>query len=161
MFDDTDVFRIKSPHLRMMRRERVRVVRFLREWLPYADVREVGSTAVPGVIGKEDLDFAIKVSADKFDCARMLLDTSFIRNPHQLSDHCIQGYNVESGLEVSLQLIVRNSPYDIFDSFLCMLKQDAELRDAYNRLKMQWDGKSMQAYRHAKDAFIAQALSRA
>ncbi|MFX5494539.1 GrpB family protein, partial [Acinetobacter baumannii] len=58
-----------------------------------------------------------------------------------------------------LQLIVRDSAYDMFDAFLCLLRQDAALRADYNQLKRQWDGQPMQAYRQAKAAFIARALS--
>jgi len=157
--EEDAVFRLQAPDLRGLRRERVRIVRWLREWLPDAEVREVGSTAVPGVIGKQDLDFAVKVTADKFEEARTTLDKHFARNPDQLSDDCIPGYKVASSVDLALQLIVRDSAYDMFDAFLGLLRQDAVLRADYNQLKRQWDGQPMQAYRQAKAAFIARALS--
>lgn len=158
MLDDFETFRIIPPDIRIMRLERVRVVRRLRALLPYADIHEIGSTVVLGVVGKQDLDFSIKVRADNFEQAKKSLDAEFPRNAEQIADNCIQGYKVQSNLDVALQLIVINSQYDIFDTFICMLIRDAELRAAYNRLKIQWNGKPMNEYRQAKGAFISQAL---
>ncbi len=158
MVNDIDTFRINAPNQRIMRLERVRVVRLLRALLPYALINEVGSTAVSGVIGKQDMDFSIKVHVDHFEQSKKSLDSCFLRNVDQIADHCIQGYKVSSSLDVALQLIVIESKYDVFDAFVCMLRRDAELKAAYNQLKIQWDGKPMKEYRQAKDIFISQAL---
>lgn len=147
MVDDIDIFRISSLDIRIMRLERVRVVRFLKALLPYADIHEIGSTVVPGVLGKQDLDFSIKVHADNSKQAKKSLDAEFFRNAEQIAYNCIQGYKVQSSLDLSLQLIVIDSRYDVFDAFICILKRDAELRAAYNQLKIHWDGRPMQEYR--------------
>ncbi|MFO0557575.1 MAG: GrpB family protein [Polyangiales bacterium] len=123
-----------------------------------ADVREVGSTAVEGVIGKGDLDVLVRVPAARFEAARSALDAVIDRNPDQLSNEAYQGYRVASELDVAVQLTVLGGPYDDFVPFLDRLREDRSLRDAYNALKREWDGRDMTGYREAKRAFIEGGL---
>jgi hypothetical protein len=76
--------------------EALRVLALIAEALPGVDAREVGSTAVPGVIGKGDLDLLVRVPADTFSATRAALDLLFPRNPDQLSNERYQGYLVPS-----------------------------------------------------------------
>ena len=157
---DANLFRIQTPQVRLIRKEKVRVLRMVRALIPFAEVKEIGSTAVAGVIGKQDLDVLIKVDNNNFGLAKRILDEFFSRNGTQLSNENIQGYRVDSKADISLQLVVKGSPYDCFDDFLTALSQDASLRATYNHLKKQWDGKSMQEYRTAKGHFIEEVLAK-
>lgn len=130
----------------------------LRRLVPDADVQEVGSTAVPGVIGKGDLDVLVRVEAAAFPDLLARLDTTFPRNPHQLSNATYQGYTVPSPLDVALQCTPFGSPYDDFLPFLDALRADDALIAAYNALKRRWDGRAMDAYRARKAAFIRAVL---
>lgn len=120
---------------------------------------EVGSAAIPGVLGKQDLDFMVRVQAKDFFDARRDMDAVFGRNPLQLSDDVFQGYIVKSPMDIAVQLLVAGSPYDTFERFLEALRLDSDLVEAYNALKRKWDGKSMSGYRLAKNVFIESVLS--
>lgn len=127
--------------------------------MPPGSVMEVGSTAIVGVIGKQDIDFMVRVHRNDFMEVRDILDQNFRRNPDQLSNNEFQGYCVESSLDVSIQLLIAESAYDVFEDFLKMLKSDPELVQSYNDLKRKWDGKPMKEYRHAKSRFIELTLA--
>ena len=120
---------------------------------------EVGSTAVEGVIGKEDLDFLVRVPPDRFGDARIILDRQFERNERQFANSEFQGYRVVSPIGVSIQLTTENGPLDVFEKFLLRLRSDPALRNAYNDLKLAWNGRPMDDYRAAKGDFIAAALA--
>jgi len=131
----------------------------LRAALPaWADVIEVGSTAVEGVIGKGDIDLLVRVPRERFGEARAIVDSIYARNPDQLANDQYQGYLVPSVLDVAIQLTVRDGPYDQFIAFLDALRASPELVERYNTLKRAWDGESMDDYRGAKSRFIAEVL---
>lgn len=77
---DANLFRIQTPQVRLIRKEKVRVLRMVRALIPFAEVKEIGSTAVAGVIGKQDLDVLIKVDNNNFGLAKRILDEFFSRN---------------------------------------------------------------------------------
>jgi GrpB-like predicted nucleotidyltransferase (UPF0157 family) len=134
----------------------------LRAALPaWADVLEVGSTAVAGVIGKGDIDLLVRVPPERFDEARAIVDSLCARNPDQLSNDQYQGYLVPSALDVAVQLTVRDGPYDHFLAFLDALRASPERVERYNALKREWHGEPMDDYRRAKSAFIAEVLREA
>ncbi len=120
---------------------------------------EVGSTAVPGVLGKQDLDFLVRVPPADFRTARETLDHHFPRNLAQLSNDQYQGYHVPSSLDVAIQLTIEGGPYDTFLAFLTRLATDPEVRADYNALKLAYDGKPMNEYRAAKSQFIEATLA--
>ncbi|MEQ1565290.1 MAG: GrpB family protein [Myxococcota bacterium] len=135
-----------------------RVLGLIEGVLPGVDACEVGSTAVPGVIGKGDLDLVVRVPADTFAAARASLDALFPRNPEQLSNQQYQGYVVPSDHDVAIQLTVLDGPYDTFHSFLDALRADAGLVSSYNDLKRAYVGRPMAEYRAAKAAFVEQVV---
>jgi GrpB-like predicted nucleotidyltransferase (UPF0157 family) len=155
-----DVFVVADPDPRLAS-ERDRVLGLLRSAVPEAEVFEVGSTAVEGVIGKGDLDFLVRVAADAFPALLERLDAVLPRNPNQLSNEAYQGYLVPSPLDVAVQATVKGGPYDDFLAFLDALRADPALIAEYNALKREWHGRPMDAYREAKGAFVARALRRA
>ena len=144
-----------------LREEVRRVLALVHEVLPAsAEVREVGSTAVPGVIGKGDIDLLARAPKEHFDALRAALDARFERNPDQLSNAQYQGYRVLSTLDVAIQATVQGGPYDDFVEFLDALSSDPSEVRAYNALKRAWNGLPMSDYRLAKSAFIRRVLER-
>jgi hypothetical protein len=101
------------------------------------------------------------VAAEEFERTRINLDQAFTRDAGQLSSDEYQGYLLPSEMKASLQLFVAGGDYDSFDRFVELLRNDPDLREAYNSLKCRWDGKSMDLYRKAKNEFIERAVSRA
>lgn len=143
----------------VLEREREAALTTLRDALPHwAEIREVGSTAVDGVIGKGDIDVLVRVPRERFDEARACLDAALPRNENQLSNAIYQGYRVPSPHDVAVQLTVAGGPYDDFDRFLDALRADPVLVERYNALKRAHDGGPMDVYRAAKGEFIEAAL---
>ena len=139
--------------------ERDRILAAVQAILPaLAEVFEVGSTAVPGVIGKQDLDLLVRAPLEAFEATREALDQAFSRDPGQLSNEEYQGYRVQSPYDVAIQCTVKGSSYDTFLDFLDALRSAPERVEAYNALKRQWHGRDMDAYREAKAAFIQDVL---
>lgn len=156
----TERFRLTALSDAALRAEVERVLALVRAVIPSdAEVLEVGSTAVPGVIGKGDIDLLARASEEHFDALRDALDAHFERNATQLSNAVYQGYLVPSMFDVAIQCTVRGGPYDDFEGFLQALREDpAEVR-AYNALKREWDGRPMTEYRAAKAAFVERVLA--
>jgi len=145
----------------VLRLEVERVLGLVRAVIPpLAEVLEVGSTAVPGVIGKGDIDLHARAPKEHFDALRSALDGAFARNLDQLSDAAYQGYLVPSDLDVAIQCTVRGGPYDDFELFLEVLRADPVERAAYNELKRAWHGRPIDEYRAAKSEFISRALAK-
>ena len=156
----TERFEVRDLPADQLAREREAAIEGERAVVPWADVREVGSTAVEGVIGKGDIDLLVRVVEARFEEARAALDEAFERNANQLSNAVYQGYHVPSPLDVAIQLTVRDGPYDDFVPFLEALAADPALIERYNALKRAWHGRPMDAYREAKSAFIREVLER-
>jgi GrpB-like predicted nucleotidyltransferase (UPF0157 family) len=151
-----NTFRIAQPDgLEQATRETLEQV---RSAAPFAEVFEVGSTAVPGVLGKGDLDFLVRTPAPQFPRLLAALDRRFARNPGQFSSPIYQGYVLPGPLDIALQCTVTGGPHDDFLPFLAALRTDPNLVRAYNELKRQFDGQPMDVYRTAKAAFIEGVL---
>jgi GrpB-like predicted nucleotidyltransferase (UPF0157 family) len=154
----SDIFELHPPPPEL-EQERERIDALVRTVVPHADVLEVGSTAVDGVIGKQDLDLLVRVAHENFARTRALLDAHFPRDARQLSNELYQGYRIASPMDAALQLTVRGCEYDRFTLFLDALREDPALVASYNELKRRWHGRSMAGYREEKAAFIESALA--
>lgn len=152
----SDHFRVRVVETAL---EAARVVSLVHQVVPDADVREVGSTAVVGAIGKGDIDVLVRVHAGEFSKVRGRLDRAFARNPDQLSSEDFQGYLVPSHLDVAIQLTVLGGPHDDFLRFADLLRASPRLLAEYNALKRAHDGAPMDLYRAAKAAFIESVLT--
>jgi GrpB-like predicted nucleotidyltransferase (UPF0157 family) len=150
-------FHLQEADPALLATERARVRVLLEGALPWAEVHEVGSTAVDGLLGKQDLDWLVRVPAERFAEARRALDRALPRHPDQLSNAQYQGYRVPAPMDVAVQLTVAGGPHDDFLSFLDALRRDPALRERYNALKREFDGALMEQYRQAKGAFVQQA----
>lgn len=154
-------FRVAKIDEAALRAEAKRVLERVRAILPpHAEVLEVGSAAVPGVIGKGDIDLLARAPESHFLALRNALDGVFMRNPDQLSNAQYQGYLVPSDFDVAIQCTVLGGPYDDFEAFLEVLCEDADERAAYNALKRAWDGLPMDEYRVAKGQFVTRVLAK-
>jgi GrpB-like predicted nucleotidyltransferase (UPF0157 family) len=141
-----------------LREEVARVIAQIRAILPDADVHEVGSTAIPALPGKQDIDVLVRVAAAEFSSACHSLDEHFPRNGHQFSSHDYQGYTVPSVFDVAIQTTIRDGPHDNFLDFLTALRRDDALVARYTELKRSFHGRSMSEYRLAKARFIESVL---
>jgi len=152
-------FRIQQVDANLLRTEARRLTALLKGLVPAAEVLEVGSTAVPGVIGKGDIDLLVRVPAEAFAATRDRLDGALRRNAEQLSTDRYQGYHLDSPVDAAVQLTITGCEHDDFEPFLEALRADPALVNAYNAMKLRWNGQPMAAYRTAKSQFIEQVLA--
>jgi hypothetical protein len=156
------IFRIRDLAPNILDTERQRVSRLFEKDLSFASLREVGSTAARGVVSKQDLDFALRVSANRFYDAQSILDSRFQRGEIRIPLVGYQRYILGSGVDVMIHLVVSNGIYDnSFEQFLRLLITKKTVRDAYNNLKIGYDGRPMSEYRRVKRVFIEKCLCNA
>ena len=154
-----NLFHLRQGDPHALQGIRQKYVKLICSLLPTADVQEVGSTAIAGMIGKQDIDLQALVAQGSFIAARALLDQHFRRDEQQLSSDIYQAYHLDGDQNVSIQLTVKSGPHDVFLAFLNILRSDAYVREQYANLKKRYDGRSMDEYRHAKQEFITNVLA--
>lgn len=153
---DPDVARVEAERLF------ARVEEELRSLLSApADIRHVGATAVPGCLTKGDLDVVVRVEADAFVEADRALSVRFPRNDGSKRTDSFSAFE-DSGVvpHLGIQLTVVGGADDYFHLLADALRRDPVLVDAYNALKVRFDGQPMDTYREAKSAFIRDVLAR-
>lgn len=137
-----------------------RVCQRIGATLPSAEVRHVGSTAIPGSLTKGDLDVLVRVPPGDFEKADRLLAEMYSRNMGSVRTATFSAFMDEStSPELGVQLVVDGSEFDTFVQWVRRLNSDSALLAAYDELKARHDGKSMTEYRAAKSAFIARHTS--
>lgn len=136
------------------------VSRMLAAILPQAaDIRHIGSTAVPGCQTKGDLDIVVRVPAEAFEEADTALASNYARNEGSIRTNSFSAFeDPSSHPHLGIQLVVIDGPFDDFHQFVELLLQSPELVDEYNALKRANDGVDMGSYRAAKDTFIKRVL---
>ncbi|MGE0115793.1 MAG: GrpB family protein [Steroidobacteraceae bacterium] len=127
----------------------------LQRMLPDAEIMHVGSTAIPGALTKGDLDIVVRVAPAYFKEADRQLANLFDRNAGSLRNEEFSAFqDVASNPELGIQLVVKGASDDHFLLWRQLLEQSLELRQAYDELKMRFEGAEMEAYRAAKAIFI-------
>ncbi len=156
---DVERFFVKDVDPDRWANERDGALARVRAVVPFAEVHEVGSTAIPGVLGKQDIDVLVRVPRSEFERAREILDAAFARHPNQLSNTEYQAYVVDGEYDVAIQLTIIGSRYDDFLAFRDALRADPALVERYNTLKRRWHGEAMDDYREAKAEFVRDVLA--
>lgn len=127
--------------------------------LPWADIQHVGATAVPGSITKGDLDIVVRVPNDRLGASDQILADLFERNTGSDRTSEFSAFEKKnSDPTLGVQLVGIGSENDCFHKWVRLLARDAELLEAYNRLKRDHAGGEMETYREAKSAFIQSHL---
>lgn len=121
--------------------------------IPTADIQHVGSTAVPGLLTKGDLDIQVRVPVEEFDPAKAKLRNGF--NPRHENEIWTKAFasfedHANPAMPVGIQLTVTGSAFDEFVRVRDLLRTDMELLNRYNQLKRRFEGKSETEYKRAK-----------
>ena len=153
-----EIFRINNITPSQLKSEKNATLKLLKELIPDALIIEVGSTAIKGVIGKQDIDILVRTTKKDFSTTRDILDKNFQRNTKQISNNEYQSYRVDSSIDIAIQLTIIDSQYDNFEQFLKILNTTPSLIKEYNDLKRKWNGMPMNEYRRAKSNFIETVL---
>ncbi|MDR7039050.1 hydroxypyruvate isomerase/GrpB-like predicted nucleotidyltransferase (UPF0157 family) [Methylobacterium sp. BE186] len=127
---------------------------------PGSAIEHVGATAIPLCLTKGDLDVAIRVRPEDFETCRRILAGRFAPNAGSVATPTFRAFaDAGSDPSLGLQLVVRESEFDVFTRFRDRLRAEPGLVAAYNALKLRHAGGAMETYRAAKSAFIAEVLS--
>ena len=135
------------------------VVSLLHSHVPFACVEHVGSTSVPGCIGKGDIDILVRVSPDQFQRSRGVLDKLLGRSDrNEATDSYVEYDWTGAEQQAAVQLVAIGGTHDDFLRFRDLLLADRDLVQRYNALKLSYQGCSAEEYRKAKDEFITRVL---
>ncbi|MFT9816761.1 GrpB family protein [Lysinibacillus sp. NPDC056185] len=127
--------------------------------IPKADIQHVGSSAIPNSITKGDLDIQVRVSAEQFSKAVELLSNLYERNDESVKTDTFRAFKDDTtNPPLGVQLTVIDSEFDFFWKFREVLLANNKYRDAYDKLKKEYEAKSMDAYREAKDIFFQRLM---
>ncbi len=133
----------------------------LRAVLPNATIEHIGSSAIPGVISKGDLDVFVGVDAKDFSEAIGAIERlGFqIKRDTLRTEQLCPFVGANFPLEVGIQLVERGSRFEFFRRFRDQLNRDAVLRGRYNQLKYESTSLDESEYRVRKSAFIENILA--
>lgn len=143
---------IRTSAEKLFQQERLRIL----ETLPRADVQHIGASSIPGTITKGDLDMNVRVSRKDFKKAVELLKKLYeINQPENWSDDFASFKDDRSfDLDLGVQLVIINSNSDDFVKIRDLLSGRPDLVEKCNKMKMRFEGKSMEEYRREKAEFF-------
>ena len=124
-----------------------------------AQIEHVGSTAITGALTKGDLDVQVRVSASAYSAAKDRLCELYDVNAGGFSGSDAISFEDYSGEpHVGIHLTVVGGSGDVQSRFRDLLLAPESLRQDYDDLKRQFEGKSMAKYREAKETFVTRVL---
>lgn len=132
------------------------IARRLHSLLKHPKIVHIGSTAIPNSLTKGDLDVLCLVEDHAFDEAKQILSKHFSSN---LGTEDMQGFSSFecSDYEIStgIQLMSRSASQPPFLLWREWLLSDSAVRNEYDDMKRDFNGKSMHLYREAKEVLIS------
>jgi GrpB-like predicted nucleotidyltransferase (UPF0157 family) len=127
----------------------------LQSLLPHAEIHHVGSTAIPGSLTKGDVDIQVIVNQEDFTSSKEILVKYYDVNAGSVSDVTFISFKDDDrNPPLGIQLTVRNSSLDIFWKITSVLRENENLRQQYDQIKQEFNGRSMEEYREAKERFF-------
>jgi GrpB-like predicted nucleotidyltransferase (UPF0157 family) len=129
--------------------------------IPGGDIQHVGSTAIPGSLTKGDLDIQVRIAASQYQAAKACLCERYdINTGGFAADDAISFEDYSRDTPVGVHLTVIGGSCDSQFLFRDLLNSQEQLREAYNELKLSFEGKSMTSYRDAKAEFVERLLKK-
>ncbi|KOS62014.1 GrpB family protein [Lysinibacillus agricola] len=152
-FFDNELFTTKNEQFFLIHKTKI------KKLLPAADVQHVGSTAIPNSITKGDVDIQVRVSAEQFSKAEELLSSLYEGNDESIKTDTFRAFKDDtSNPPLGVQLTVIESEFDFFWKFREVLLKNKNYLEEYNSLKKEYENKSMDDYREAKDQFFQRLM---
>lgn len=118
------------------------------------DIQHVGSCAVPGAIGKFDVDIQIRIDEAHFEKAKEVLIQHFTSKHPELWKDTSAIFVDQGECQVDIILTVIDSAHDDYWKVRDFLINNPAMLEKYNTLKMQFEGKPYKEYRAAKSQFF-------
>ncbi|MCG7490239.1 GrpB family protein [Vibrio sp. Of14-4] len=127
--------------------------------LPDAVIEHIGSSSIPNAISKGDLDILVGVNASELEKAVTRLTTlGFKEKLDTLRTPQLCMLESRSGEDVAFQVVANGPEFDFFVEFRNKLREDPDLVQEYNELKLLCTGWPADDYRRKKSAFIGRVL---
>jgi len=139
-----------------------RISEALRGQLPDAVIEHIGSSAVPGLVSKGDLDIFVGVNRESFDSVTSLIEKMgfSIKEGSLRTDSLCPFESKQYEIDVGIQLVISGSRFEFFRTFRDLLLGDEQLRAQYNDMKRSCRGMDEHEYRRVKSKFIEDELLR-
>ena len=133
------------------------VINLLKEIIPFSDVQHVGSSSVPGSIGKLDLDFQIRVDEKDFEKTIDILNSNFEEKQKILWKEGFAIFKtIKNNIPIDLVVTIKDSIYDDCYKVRDELRSNKSLLEEYNKLKIKYQGKPYSEYSKAKREFLGE-----
>jgi GrpB-like predicted nucleotidyltransferase (UPF0157 family) len=128
--------------------------------VPKARVEHIGSTSVPNLLTKGDLDLQVSVLSQDFERASVLLQTAYSYDQLENWTESFASFKVdgEPEIPVGIQLVIQDSQSDIFVKSRNLLLTHPEKVAALNRLKLLHADGDMDIYIKHKGKFFTMLL---
>ncbi|WP_127509661.1 GrpB family protein [Paenibacillus humicus] len=153
-FQDSSAFREAAESLFLAEKAKLLAV------LPEADIQHVGSTSLPRGLTKGDLDIQVRVRADRFAEAVVMLSSLYERNEGSSSTEHFRAFKDDGAVPpLGIQLTVAGSETDFFWKFREVLARNESYLQEYDSLKRRYDGCGMDEYRAEKNAFFERLMT--
>ncbi len=132
----------------------------LRKLLPGAEIEHVGSTAVPGLLTKGDIDIQVRVPQNAFAQSEQILSAYYPRNENSVRTSDFASFkNAAATPPLGIQLTAAGGQFDVFSKLRDLLRDHPYLIEDFNALKQRHEGRPMEEYRAAKSQWIEALLS--
>ncbi|NDI84369.1 GrpB family protein [Undibacterium crateris] len=136
------------------------VAREVTRLIPGCRVEHVGSSAIPGVVSKGDIDVCVVVPAQQHQSVVTALELAGYavkRDTLRTPELCML-LSPRANVDVALHVVAEGSRFEFFMRFRDALLASPTLVKQYNEVKQNACGMSPEEYRNAKSAFIASVL---
>lgn len=123
------------------------------------EIHHVGSTAIPGSLTKGDLDVQIRVKKTQFETVSSRLRAIYVVNEGGFTGTDAISFEHKDGdVSIGIHLTVIDGSCDLQHRFRDRLLASIPLQKEYDQLKRRFDGRSMKAYRDAKEQFVLRVM---
>jgi GrpB-like predicted nucleotidyltransferase (UPF0157 family) len=127
----------------------------LETLLPVVDIQHVGSCAIPGAIGKFDIDIQIRVEAGQFEEVVDIMKLYYFpKHPEWLWNNNLAVFKNKDGIQIDYLVTVKNAREDDYYRVRDYFISHPERLKQYNELKLKYEGKPYAEYRKAKGEFL-------
>ncbi|HEY1041104.1 MAG TPA: GrpB family protein [Candidatus Paceibacterota bacterium] len=131
----------------------------LEKILPQVDIQHVGSRAVPGAIGKFDIDVQIRVTLDQFEDVIEILSKHFTPKHPNLWTETLAIFHNNGEFLIDIVVTMIGSEKDIcYYGVRDVLIKNPELLTRYNSMKIGCEGKTYEEYRNVKQKFLIEEI---
>lgn len=125
-----------------------------------ARIEHVGSTALPGSLTKGDLDVQVIVRPGEFKRVKDVLTQRYQSNTGAFSSNESASFKDDGATPpIGIHVTIAGCSDDFQWRFRDALMSRADLRKEYDDLKRDFEGKSMDDYRNAKERFFERLKS--